>query len=63
MMVHVAPLVRVTPVTVIVWLETPTVPQPEVVKPAALPVVDGADHPPGSATSISPLLVPPAAAV
>jgi hypothetical protein len=39
------------------------VPVLAVVKPAAVPVVDGALQPVGTATVTAPLIIPPAAAV
>src|SRR5438132_13889439 len=51
----------VSPVTVITWPETPTVPALEVVYPAAVFVVDGADQLPGTVSEMLPLCVPPAA--
>jgi hypothetical protein len=55
--------VSVTPETVIVCDATATVPVEDVVKPAALPVVDGALQPLGTVTETAPLLIPPVAAV
>ena len=63
MTVNVAPAARVTPVTVMSWPETETVPVEEVVKPAADPVNDGADQPEGTVTLTAPPDTPPVAAV
>ena len=54
---------RVTPLTVIVWPATLTVPLDAVVYPAVPAEVDGALHPDGTTTDTAPLEVPPAAAV
>src|SRR5437870_2459239 len=62
-MVSVAPAARVTPLTVIVWPETETVPVELVVYPWSVLVVDGADQFAGTATSTAPFLSPPVAAV
>ena len=59
---QVKPPTSVTPVTWIVWLEMPTVPQVDVVKPAAEPVVEGADQPAGTVRFNWPLLMPPTGA-
>src|SRR5260221_375341 len=61
-MVVVAPPASVTPVTVMTWPATPTVPVVALVKPLALPVVDGALQPAGSVISTAPLFIPPPAA-
>jgi hypothetical protein len=55
-MVQLAPPAMVIPVTWMVLPEAPTVPHVEVVKPAAEPVVEGADQPDGTATVTSPEL-------
>ena len=62
-MVIVAPPARVTPETVIVWATTETVPVLAVVKPAAVPVIEGALQPLGTTTVIAPFCMPPDAAV
>src|SRR3954453_18537886 len=51
------------PVMWMVWPDAPTVPQSDVVKPAAEPVVDGADQPAGARTSTWPPVSPPVPAV
>ena len=54
---------RVTPVTVMTWPATPTVPVLAVVYPAAVPVVEGALQPVGTVTRTAPFTIPPVAAV
>src|SRR5207245_11170959 len=49
--------------TVIVWLDTETVPELAVVYPALSAVVDGALQPLGATTVTAPLGTPPAATV
>ena len=60
MIVNVAPCANVTPVTVITWPETPTVPLDDVVQPASPSVVEGADQFAGTVSSTAPAFVPPA---
>ncbi len=62
-MVIVAAPARVTPVTVMTWPATPTVPVLAVVKPAAGPVREGALQPVGTVTRTAPFDMPPVAAV
>ena len=50
MIVQVCAAVLLTPVTWIVLLAIPTVPQVELVKPGSVPLVEGADQPAGTAT-------------
>jgi hypothetical protein len=61
--VNVAPPPSVTLDTVMVWLDTETVPELAVVYPAAEPVVDGALQPLGTASVTAPFASPPVAAV
>ena len=63
MIVNVALCASVTPVTVITWPLTPTVPDDEVVQPAAPFEIEGADQFAGTVSSTAPEFVPPAAAV
>ena len=46
-----------------VWPETPTVPVEAVVKPASVPVSEGALQPLGAVTRTAPFAIPPVAAV
>ena len=60
MIVNVALCANVTPVTVMTWPETPTVPELDVVQPAAPFVIEGADQFAGTVSSTAPAFVPPA---
>ena len=60
MIVSVAFCANDTPVTVITWPLTPTVPVLDVVQPAFPFVVEGADQFAGTVTSTAPEFVPPA---
>src|SRR5438128_11652192 len=62
-MVKVLPPARVSEETVIVWLETESVPALAVEYPAFEPVVEGAFQPLGTTRVIAPLEIPPVAAV
>src|SRR5438309_2254701 len=63
MMVNVEPPASVSEETVIVWLETETVPVLAVVLPAFEAVVEGALQPLGTTSVTEPLESPPVAAV
>ena len=60
MIVNVALCANVTPVTVITWPLTPTVPVLAVVHPAAAFEIEGADQFAGTVNSTAPAFVPPA---
>jgi hypothetical protein len=61
--VKVEPPLMVSEETVIVWVETLTVPALAVVYPAFEPVVDGALQPVGTTSVTLPFEIPPVAAV
>ncbi|SRR6266849_10144467 len=61
--VMVLPAARVSEDTVIVWLDTVSVPALDVEYPAFAPVVEGALQPAGTTRVTEPLLMPPVGAV